>query len=98
MKGEENVFPSPPPMPKNSKRISGAGGFFEGQAGRSIILSRIARELQEEILLMKTDELLSRHLLAEDMDNRVGRGIFRYFQAGQWDRRRLRRTRVKAHI
>jgi len=70
-------------MPKNSKRISGAGGFFfEGQAGRSVILSRIARELQEEILLMKTEELLSRHLLAEDMDNRVGRGIFRYFQAG----------------
>ena len=78
MKGEENVFPSlsPPPLCLRTQKE------FLGQAGRSVILSRIARELQEEILLMKTEELLSRHLLAEDMDNRVGRGIFRYFQAG----------------
>lgn len=84
MKGEENVFPSlsPPLCLRTQKEFLGQAVFFEGQAGRSVILSRIARELQEEILLMKTEELLSRHLLAEDMDNRVGRGIFRYFQAG----------------
>ena len=84
MKGEENVFPSlsPPLGLRTQKEFLGQAVFFEGQAGRSVILSRIARELQEEILLMKTEELLSRHLLAEDMDNRVGRGIFRYFQAG----------------
>ena len=45
--------------------------LFGVQAGQSVVLSRIARELDEEILLKKTEERLSRHLLAEGLDASV---------------------------
>jgi len=45
--------------------------LFGIQAGQSVVLSRIARELDEGILLKKTEERLSRHLLAEGLDAEV---------------------------
>ena len=45
--------------------------FFGIQAGQTTVLSRIARELDEGILLKKTEERLSRHLLAEGLDATV---------------------------
>ena len=45
--------------------------FFEIQAEQSIVLIRIARELQEDILLKKTEESLSRHLNADGLDKMV---------------------------
>ena len=59
------VFPH---APKQQKDFLGQM-FFGMQAGQTTVLSRIARELDENILLKKTEERLSRHLLAE----RVGR-------------------------
>ena len=45
--------------------------FFGIQAGQTTVLSRIARELDEDILLKKTEERLSRHLLAAKLDETV---------------------------
>ena len=45
--------------------------FFWIQSGQSVILSRIARELQEDILLKKTEERLSRHLHADGLEKMV---------------------------
>ena len=45
--------------------------LFGIQAGQSVVLSRIARELDEGILLKKTEERLSRHLLADGLDRMV---------------------------
>lgn len=41
--------------------------FFGIQAGLTTVPSRIARELEEGILLKKTEERLSRHLLDEGL-------------------------------
>ena len=46
------VFPH---APKAQKEFLGQM-FFGIQAGQSVVLSRIARELQEDILLKKTEE------------------------------------------
>ena len=45
--------------------------FFGMQAAKSVVLSRIARKLREDILLKKTEERLSRHLLADGLEKRV---------------------------
>ena len=58
------VFPH---VPKPQKEFLGQM-FFGIQAGQTTVLSRIARELGEDILLKKTEERLSRHLLAEGLD------------------------------
>ena len=61
------VFPH---VPKPQKEFLGQM-FFGIQAGQTTVLSRIARELGEDILLKKTEERLSRHLLAEGLDAAV---------------------------
>ena len=61
------VFPH---APKPQKEFLGQM-FFGIQAGQTTVLSRIARELDEDILLKKTEERLSRHLLAEGLDATV---------------------------
>ena len=61
------VFPH---VPKPQKEFLGQM-FFGIQAGQTTVLSRIARELEEDILLKKTEERLSRHLLAEGLDATV---------------------------
>ena len=53
------VFPH---VPKSQKEFLGQM-FFGIQAGQTTVVSRIARELDEDILLKKTEERLSRHLL-----------------------------------
>ena len=55
---------------KTEKRFL-ADMFFGMQAAKSVVLSRVARELREDILLKKTEERLSRHLLAEGLERRV---------------------------
>ena len=45
--------------------------FFGMQAAQSVVLSRIARGLREDVLLKKTEERLSRHLLEEGLEKRV---------------------------
>ena len=49
--------------------------FFGIQAGQSVVLSRIARELDEGILLKKTEERLSRHLLEKGLDTMVQEAV-----------------------
>ena len=61
------VFPN---VPKPQKEFLGQM-FFGTQASQTTVLSRIARELGECILLKKTEERLSRHLLAEGLDAAV---------------------------
>ena len=61
------VFPH---VPKLQKEFLGQM-FFGIQAGQTTVLSRIARELDEDILLKKTEERLSRHLLAAKLDETV---------------------------
>ena len=61
------VFPH---TPKPQKEFLGQM-FFGIQAGQTTVLCRIARELDEDILLKKTEERLSRHLLAEGLDATV---------------------------
>ena len=61
------VFPH---APKPQKEFLGQM-LFGIQAGQTTVLSRIARELDEDILLKKTEERLSRHLLAEGLDATV---------------------------
>ena len=61
------VFPH---VPKPQKEFLGQM-FFGIQAGQTTVLGRIARELEEDILLKKTEERLSRHLLAEGLDAMV---------------------------
>ena len=61
------VFPH---VPKLQKEFLGQM-FFGIQAGQTTVLSRIARELKEDILLKKTEERLSRHLLAAKLDETV---------------------------
>ena len=61
------VFPH---VPKLQRGFLGQM-FFGMQAGQTTVLSRIARELDEDILLKKTEERLSRHLLAEGLDATV---------------------------
>ena len=61
------VFPH---VPNPQKEFLGQM-FFGIQAGQTTVLSRIARELGEDILLKKTEERLSRHLLAEGLDAAV---------------------------
>ena len=61
------VFPH---VPKLQREFLGQM-FFGIQAGQTTVLSRIARELDEDILLKKTEERLSRHLLAEGLDATV---------------------------
>ena len=61
------VFPH---FPKRQKEFLGQM-LFGIQAGQAVVLSRIARELDEGILLKKTEERLSRHLLAEGLDRMV---------------------------
>lgn len=61
------VFPH---VPKKQKEFLGQM-FFGIQAGQTTVLSRIARALEEDILLKKTEERLSRHLLAEGLDATV---------------------------
>ena len=61
------VFPH---APKAQKEFLGQM-FFGIQAGQSVVLSRIARELQEDILLKKTEERLSRHLHADGLEKMV---------------------------
>ena len=61
------VFPH---APKPQKEFLGQM-FFGIQAGQTTVLSRIARELEEGILLKKTEERLSRHLLDEGLDAMV---------------------------
>ena len=61
------VFPH---VPKPQKEFLGQM-FFGIQAGQTTVLSRIARELDEDILLKKTEERLSRHLLAAKLDETV---------------------------
>ena len=61
------VFPH---APKQQKEFLGQM-LFGIQAGQTAVLSRIARELDEDILLKKTEERLSRHLLAEGLDATV---------------------------
>ena len=61
------VFPH---SPKPQKEFLGQM-LFGIQAGQTVVLSRIARELDEDILLKKTEERLSRHLLAEGLDRTV---------------------------
>ena len=48
------------PHGKTEKRFL-ANMFFGMQAAKSVVLSRVARELREDILLKKTEERLSRH-------------------------------------
>ena len=57
------VFPH---VPKSQKEFLGQM-FFGIQAGQTTVVSRIARELDEDILLKKTEERLSRHLLDEGL-------------------------------
>ena len=59
-----------PHVPKLQKEFLGQM-FFGIQAGQTTVLSRIARELKEDILLKKTEERLSRHLLAAKLDETV---------------------------
>ena len=59
-----------PHVPKLQKEFLGQM-FFGIQAGQTTVLSRIARELNEDILLKKTEERLSRHLLAAKLDETV---------------------------
>ena len=61
------VFPH---VPKPQKEFLGQM-FFGIQAGQTTVLIRIARKLDEDILLKKTEERLSRHLLAEGLDAAV---------------------------
>ena len=61
------VFPH---VPKLQKEFLGQM-FFGIQAGQTTVLSRIARELDEDILLKKTEERLSRHPLAAKLDETV---------------------------
>ena len=49
--------------------------FFGIQAGQTTVVSRIARELDEDILLKKTEERLSRHLLDEGLAAMVQRAV-----------------------
>ena len=55
---------------KTGKRFL-ADMFFGMQAAKSVVLCRIARKLREDILLKKTEERLSRHLLADGLEKRV---------------------------
>lgn len=61
------VFPH---VPKTQKEFPGQM-FFGIQAGQTTVPGRIARALEEDILLKKTEERLSRHLLAEGLDATV---------------------------
>lgn len=61
------VFPH---VPKKQKEFLGQM-FFGIQAGQTTAPGRIARALEEDILLKKTEERLSRHLLAEGLDATV---------------------------
>ena len=61
------VFPH---IPKPKKEFPGQM-FFGIQAGQTKVLGRIARAPEEDILLKKTEERLSRHLLAEGLDATV---------------------------
>ena len=61
------VFPH---VPKKQKEFPGQM-FFGIQAGQTTVPGRIARALEEDILLKKTEERLSRHLLAEGLDATV---------------------------
>lgn len=61
------VFPH---VPKKQKEFLGQM-FFGIQAGQTTVPGRIARALEEDILLKKTEERLSRHLLAEGLDATV---------------------------
>ena len=61
------VFPH---APKPQKEFLGQM-FFGIQAGQTTVLSRIARELDEDILLKKTEERLSHHLISEGLDAMV---------------------------
>lgn len=53
-----------PHVPKPQKELLGQM-FFGIQAGQTTVLSRIARELKENILLKKTEERLTRQKLDE---------------------------------
>jgi len=55
---------------KSSKNFL-ADMIFGIQAAKSVVLSKIARMLQEDVLLKKTEERLSRHLLAEGLEKSV---------------------------
>ena len=61
------VFPH---SPKPQKEFLGQM-IYGIQSAQSVVLSRIARELDEDILMKKTEERLSRHLLAEGLDATV---------------------------
>jgi len=55
---------------KSSKNFL-ADMIFGIQAAKSVVLSKVARSLREDVLLKKTEERLSRHLLAEGLEKTV---------------------------
>lgn len=49
--------------------------LFGVQSAKSVVLSKVARALREDVLLKKTEERLSRHLLAKDLEKTIHEAI-----------------------
>jgi hypothetical protein len=48
------------------------------QASRDVKLSNVSRSLNEDIKLIKTENRLSRHIIAEDLTENINRNLLRY--------------------
>src|SRR5260370_38280278 len=62
-----------------SKPLRNFGGemLFGIQASQGVKLSNIARSLQEEIPLLKTEDRLSRNLQAQELETHLRQGLLR---------------------